>query len=145
MLILGLLAFQRYAVETRLRMHIRFITQWPQAVALLAEPQNAPRALKLLAMMIDDIWQYCGDTTATNDINWYTKRVMLTGVYTATEVFMMQDNSEDFHDTWQFLDRRLDDVATLGKQTAGLKELSPIASSLFATLKNVVGAPGPRY
>ena len=65
--------------------------------------------------------------------------------YTATEVFMMQDNSEDFHDTWQFLDRRLDDVATLGKKTAGLKELSPIASSLFATLKNVVGAPGPRY
>ena len=33
-------------------MHVRFIDQWPQAVALLAEPQNAPRALKLLAMMV---------------------------------------------------------------------------------------------
>ena len=37
----------------------------------------------------DDIWQYCGDTTATNDINWYTKRAMLTGVYTATEVYVV--------------------------------------------------------
>jgi len=135
----------RYAVETRLRMHVRFIDQWPQAVALLAEPQNAPRALKLLALMVDDIWQYCGDTTATSDINWYTKRAMLTGVYTATEVYMMQYKSEDFRDTWEFLDRRLSDVAALGKSTAGLKELSPIAASIFATLKNVAGAPGPRY
>lgn len=103
------------------------------------------RAVKLMALMVDDIWQYCGDTTATNDINWYTKRAMLTGFYSATEVFMMQDKSEDFRDTWDFLDRRLEDIAALGKQTAGLKELSPIATSIFSTLKNVAGAPGPRY
>lgn len=29
------------------------------------------------------------------------------------ELFMVQDNSVDFHETWQFLRRRLEDIATL--------------------------------
>ena len=29
-------------------------------------------------------------------MNWYTKRGLLTGVYKSTELFMIQDNSEDF-------------------------------------------------
>lgn len=31
-----------------------------------------------------------------------------------TEVYMLQDKSEDFEDTWKFLDRRFDDVAGVG-------------------------------
>ena len=36
-------------------------------------------------------------------------------VYKATEVYMVQDKSEDFHQTWQFLDRRMEDVYNVSK------------------------------
>ena len=47
--------------------------------------------------------------------NWYTKRVSLAGVYKSTEVYMLQDSSEDYQDSWEFLDRRLEDLTTIGK------------------------------
>lgn len=36
------------------------------------------------------------------------------GVYTATELFMLTDYSPGYADTWQSLDRRLQDVRRLG-------------------------------
>ena len=45
----------------------------------------------------------------------YSKRVSLSGVYAATEVYMLSDYSPGLADTWQSLDRRLEDVMRLGK------------------------------
>ena len=39
---------------------------------------------------------------------------MRAGVYTATELFMLTDYSPGYADTWQSLDRRLQDVRRLG-------------------------------
>ena len=61
------------------------------------------------------MWYAAGDTSA--DFNWYTKRALLAGVYTATEAFMLTDYSPGYADTWEALDRRLQDVAALGKMT----------------------------
>ena len=47
--------------------------------------------------------------------NWYTKRGSLAGLYKATEIYMLQDRSEDNIDTWAFLERRLDSLQTFGK------------------------------
>lgn len=35
---------------------------------------------------------------------------------------MTQDRSKDFRDTWEFLDRRLDDVKTVGMTTKNVGE-----------------------
>ena len=43
------------------------------------------------------------------------KRGSLAGLYKATEIYMLQDRSEDNIDTWAFLDRRLDSLQTFGK------------------------------
>ena len=48
-------------------------------------------------------------------MNWYTKRLSLGVVYKSSEVHMLQDKSPDFEETWEFLDRRLEGVALLGK------------------------------
>ena len=56
--------------------------------------------------MVDDMWLYAGDTTDTTDLNYYSKRAILTGVYGATEIFMLQDQSQDYQSTLAFLDRR---------------------------------------
>lgn len=58
-------------------------------------------------------------------MNWYTKRAALTGIYNTTELVMLQDSSPDFQDTWNFLDNRIQDVvnmATTAKQVISTTE-----------------------
>uniref|UniRef100_A0A3B5MTR6 Ubiquinone biosynthesis protein n=1 Tax=Xiphophorus couchianus TaxID=32473 RepID=A0A3B5MTR6_9TELE len=103
--------FLRDAVETRLRMYIPYMESWPQAMSILLLPHNIPDSLKHLSTMVDDIWYYAGDRST--DMNWYTKRAVLTGLYNSTELVMLQDSSPDFQDTWTFLDNRIQDVTNM--------------------------------
>uniref|UniRef100_A0A803XT37 Ubiquinone biosynthesis protein n=1 Tax=Meleagris gallopavo TaxID=9103 RepID=A0A803XT37_MELGA len=103
--------FLRDAVEARLRMVIPYIEKWPQAVSILLLPHNIPSSLNLLTSMIDDIWHHAGDQST--DINWYTRRAVLTGIYNTTELVMMQDTSPDFEDTWRFLENRVADAMNM--------------------------------
>ncbi|KAG7523347.1 ubiquinone biosynthesis protein COQ9, mitochondrial [Solea senegalensis] len=131
----------RDAVETRLRMYIPYIQTWPQAMSILLLPHNIPDSLKHLSNMVDDIWYYAGDRST--DMNWYTKRAVLTGIYNTTELVMVQDSSEDFQDTWNFLDNRIQDVvnmASTAKQVQSTGEA--VVQGLMGaavTLKNLTG------
>jgi ubiquinone biosynthesis protein COQ9 len=49
------------AVETRLRMITPYLDTWPQAMAIMALPQNSITSLKNLAQLVDEIWYYAGD------------------------------------------------------------------------------------
>lgn len=133
--------FLRDAVETRLRMYIPYIESWPQAMSILLLPHNIPDSLKHLSTLVDDIWYYAGDRST--DMNWYTKRAALTGIYNTTELVMVQDSSPDFQDTWNFLDNRIQDVvnmATTAKQVQSTGEA--VVQGLMGaalTLKNLTG------
>lgn len=85
-----------------------YIDKWPQAMALGLRPENLPTTLSQLFKISDEIWYLAGDRST--DIKWYNKRHLLTKVYIVTELFMLQDKSQGFEDTWQFLDRRLDEM-----------------------------------
>lgn len=63
--------------------------------------------------MVDGIWRAAGDTST--DYNWYTKRALLAGVYTSTELYMLTDCSPEFADTDAALERRITEVLTIGK------------------------------
>jgi ubiquinone biosynthesis protein COQ9 len=65
-----------------------------------------------MARSVDAIWYAAGDTSA--DFSWYTKRCILTGVYTATLLFWLRDSSEEDAATLAFLDRRLAGVGRIG-------------------------------
>ena len=69
------------------------------------------------------MWRAAGDTST--DYNFYTKRVTLSAVYSATLLAFLSDNSADMEETEAFLDRRLADVARLPKM-ARLPEPWPI-------------------
>ena len=73
---------------------------------------NIPAALKELNALSDEIWYLAGDTSV--DTSWYTKRASLATVYASSELFMTTDNSTDFQETEHFVDRRLEDVQTIG-------------------------------
>ena len=97
-------AFLRKHSEARLRMNIPYLRHWPQALALMSLPPNAPKSLHFDLELVDSMWHYAGDKSV--DYNWYSKRLMLLGLYKSTELAMMQDSSADYKDTWEFLDRR---------------------------------------
>jgi ubiquinone biosynthesis protein COQ9 len=84
-----------------------------RALAILALPQNLPRAVKLSWRAADAIWRAAGDTAT--DFNHYSKRALLAGIYTATIMALLDDESEGLADTRAFLARRIDDVMRFEK------------------------------
>ncbi|MHA1536916.1 MAG: COQ9 family protein [Alphaproteobacteria bacterium] len=85
-----------------------------RALAVLALPLNAPLGMRCVARTVDAIWRAGGDTSS--DYNWYTKRGLLAGVYTATVLYWINDKSEGPADTYHFLERRIDTVMAIGGQ-----------------------------
>lgn len=87
---------------------------------LFALPHLAPTGAKLLWETSDAIWTALGDTA--NDLNWYTKRATLSGVYAATVLFWLGDDSADHQATWAFLDRRIADVMRIEEAKAAARK-----------------------
>lgn len=91
-----------------------------RGTTLFALPQHAGDGAKLIWGTADRIWTALGDTS--DDINWYTKRMTLSGVYSATVLFWLGDDSPDHQATWAFLDRRIDDVMQIEKFKAQVRD-----------------------
>lgn len=89
-----------------------------RALAIMAMPQNASRALKLGWGSADAMWRLAGDTAT--DYNHYTKRMTLGSIYAATLAVFAQDDSADQADTKAFLDRRIEGVMKFEKAKARL-------------------------
>ncbi|TGD44709.1 COQ9 family protein [Pseudotabrizicola sediminis] len=77
----------------------------------------------------DAIWDALGDTS--RDINWYTKRATLAAVYSSTVLFWLGDDTPGHQATWDFLDRRIENVMSIEKVKASLRE-NPVAKALLA-------------
>ena len=89
-----------------------------RALAVMALPRNAPRALRLGWHSADAMWRLAGDSAT--DYNHYTKRAILAGVYAATLAVFAEDGSEGKADTLAFLDRRIDGIISFEKTKARL-------------------------
>ena len=86
------------------------------ALSILAMPQNVPLALRTGWRSADLMWRLAGDTAT--DYNHYSKRLILSGVYTATLLAWLDDQTEGWTDTAAFLDRRLAGVGRFEKWKA---------------------------
>lgn len=105
-----------------------------RAGALFALPNLAPRGAALVWGTADAIWDAVGDHST--DGNWYTKRVILAGVWTATVTYWLGDNSPGWEATHDFIDRRIAGVLRFEKAKAKL----PVLTRLLAAIP----APVPR-
>ena len=97
--------------------------------ALFALPQHAPDGARAIWGTADAIWGTLGDTST--DLNWYTKRATLSAVYAATVLFWMGDETEGHTATWDFLDRRIQNVMQFEKTKADFRE-NPLGKALLA-------------
>ncbi len=100
-----------------------------RGMALFALPQHATDGARAIWQTCDHIWTALGDTS--DDINWYTKRATLSGVYGSTVLYWLGDDSEGHTATWEFLDRRIDDVMQIEKAKAKVRD-SPLLTRVLA-------------
>ncbi|CAG8759534.1 16578_t:CDS:2, partial [Gigaspora rosea] len=125
----------RLACITRLNYTKPYAKKWSEALAIMAQPNNVQTSIEHLAKLVDDMWYLAGDKSADvssiimykdvqnitdaflniHTMNWYTKRGSLAVIYSSTELYMTQDISPDYTGTFQFLDHRLQDIATFGR------------------------------
>ena len=108
-----------------------------RALSLQLLPGHAWQALMGLYRTVDAMWWAAGDQAT--DFNHYTKRALLAGVYTATLMHWLNDDSDREADSWRFLDRRIEDVMRIQSMRGRLKRLtdfpvSPLA--MLATLRH---------
>jgi ubiquinone biosynthesis protein COQ9 len=115
-------------VEARLELLHPNIEALRRALAVLALPQNLARAAKLNWRAADAMWHAAGDTAT--DFNHYSKRAILGGVYAATIMAMLGDESERLADTRAFLSRRIDGIMRFEKFKGRFTHSAPERLSL---------------
>jgi len=120
---------ERVALAVRLRLEGLDREAVRRGVTLMALPHHAPEGARALWNTADAIWNALGDTS--HDGNWYTKRAILSGVYSSTVLYWLGDSSPEQEGTWAFLDRRVEDVMRIEKAKAEVRN-SPVLSKLFA-------------
>ena len=77
------------------------------------KPQNILSAKSRLWETCDIIWRLAGDTST--DFNYYSKRSILAGVYSSSFVYWINDDSEGYSKTKDFIRNRIKNVLTFGK------------------------------
>lgn len=107
-----------FLVEARLRALDPHREAVRRSLAVMASPVNAGLAGKLLYRAVDAMWRAAGDTST--DYNFYTKRALLAGVYSGTQLYWLNDRSDDNADSWAFLARRIDEVLKVGRRVGGI-------------------------
>jgi ubiquinone biosynthesis protein COQ9 len=115
-------------VEARIDILADDIEALRRALAILALPQNLPRAARLNWRAADAMWHAAGDTAT--DFNHYSKRGILGGVYAATIMAMLDDQSEGYAETRAFLSRRIDGIMRFEKFKGRFTHSAPERLSL---------------
>ncbi len=101
-----------------------------RGLSVLSLPGNRLAGLRSAARTVDAIWHAAGDSAA--DMSWYSKRAILSGIYAATLLFWLQDESGGA-ETEAFLDRRMSELGRFGRATGALRRRVGYAASRAAT------------
>ena len=106
-----------------------------RGTALFALPHMAPDGAKLVWGTADAIWVSLGDTS--RDINWYSKRMILSGVYASVVLYWLGDDSLDSQATDAFIDRRIADVMQFEKVKAQVND-NPLFKPIMGPLSRML-------
>lgn len=123
------------AIRTRLEMNAHRREAVRRGLTMLALPQHLAMGSKAVWNTADVMWRAAGDTST--DHNWYTKRATLSAVLSAVLLFWLNDESDDFADTWAFLDRRIEDVMKIETAKFKMRGMSANLPSLSRFLGRI--------
>ena len=109
-----------------------------RATTLFSLPMNAPEGAKLVWETADQVWNALGDTS--DDGNWYSKRATLSAVWASVVLYWLGDDSPGFQKTYEFIDRRIENVMQVEKMKGQLranpltKPLMDLQASFFSRM-----------
>ena len=126
------------AVWQRLQADADNIEAARRAAGYLSVPGRQKLAGDLLFQTAHRIWRWAGDTAT--DYNYYSKRLILSGVITATRLYWFDDDSEDFTKTRAFLERRIENVMQFEKVKAKARGWSEKIHGDKAPFDGLIGA-----
>ena len=139
----GLRFRDRVALAIRLRLELADKEAVRRGSTLFALPQHAAEGANLLWGTADAIWTALGDSS--RDVNWYSKCASLSAVHATTVLYWLGDTSDDHTATWEFLDRRIDNILQIEKLKAGLR-MNPALRALMSgplRILDRISAPQP--
>jgi ubiquinone biosynthesis protein COQ9 len=135
----------RDKVAHAIRLRIRAIPDKEavrRGTALFALPHMAADGARLVWGTADAIWTALGDTS--EDANWYTKRLTLSGVYAAVVLYWLGDDSTGGQATDAFIDRRIDGVMQFEKVKAQLRDNALLKPLTMPLARLMAGIKAPR-
>ncbi|MEM8987153.1 MAG: COQ9 family protein [Pseudomonadota bacterium] len=110
----------RFAIRARIEVMAGEKEAARRAGFYLALPHAAALGAALTARTADTIWRAMGDTSL--DVNYYSKRLILSGVYASTLITWFGDESPACERTWAFLDARIENVMGFEKAKARVRK-----------------------
>lgn len=105
-----------------------------KASAYWSRPDRGLQGGKSVWYTADAIWDWAGDTS--EDINHYTKRMLLSGVVTSTILYWLGNDERTEEQVFDFLDRRIEQVVTVGKNIGGVTKPLNWAYQMFKAKGN---------
>ena len=109
----------------RLKININDQELIRKTLVFLSKPKHNRLGLKYLYKTVDNIWYLAGDNST--NFNFYTKRIILASIYSATVLYWLNDNSENKINTNNFLLARL-------KNTSIFSKVKDTLSSIFKNI-----------
>lgn len=103
-----------------------------RAAAYLALPHNAPTGARLVWETADAVWRAMGDPST--DFNFYSKRAILSGVWSTTFARWLADDSDDEAATKAFLAARIGNVMQFEKLKARVRDSGFDPEGMFGWL-----------
>ena len=115
----------RKRVALALRVRFQALGKYRDAVrssiSFSMMPQNALVGISCMFTTVDKIWYSVGDQST--DFSYYTKRTILAGVVSSATLYWLNDQSDDFNDTLNFIDRLLEKVMQIPKIRGRLEKV----------------------
>jgi ubiquinone biosynthesis protein COQ9 len=136
----------REKVITALRFRLEAMTDREavrRASSLFSLPMHAAEGSKLLWETADHVWTALGDES--RDGNWYSKRAILSGIWGATVLYWLGDDSVGYADTHTFIERRIEDVMRFEKMKGQLRD-NPLTRPFMQMQEKIMGKiSAPRH
>ena len=107
----------RFLILSRLKIIDKFFDR-KLIFKLVVKQKSISKAGVMLFNVSDEIWHLSGDTST--DFNYYTKRIILMNVYSASFFYFLRDNSEEYSKTKDFIDKQISYVLKFGKLKSNL-------------------------
>lgn len=102
-----------YLIELKLDLYNKHRKAIPYLLQYNLSPQNICHTRQLLWETCDLIWSLAGDKST--DHNYYTKRILLSYVYSSSVMFWISDESKNYAETKVFIKHKIQEILKIGR------------------------------